>query len=460
MEVVQASTANETFEKEINIPDNTTNGTFGKETSTPDNTTNGTFGKETSTPDNTTSAPDNTANETFEKEPIAASTLNTGSYSASETIVDPWRRTVSQLSLGSALEPEMNSCRIEIITGGVTGPFYDRHRVYLVSVPSQNVEVGRRYKDFEWLHDTLLHKYPFRIVPNIPGKRLNLVITDEFIATRRRGLEEFMILVLNHPILQKDPLLAEFLAVENFSDVRGRIHPAWEEEFATTANTAQSNDAVEQTRVNEPDWLTYDDATKWSLQVTDAVKCIIKALIESSRSASDSQVQLSSLAKHMATILENTQHTETSAASVPSIIQSLSDPYEKFSENLKGSAQKLELFLQLITGCRDMVLRTKRMKFDHFPYMNDQIVAAQAYAEKLRVRDGPAPTPEMEKALQKVSNLQRELLYQSRRNEFADECLRHELGWVIKMTRGIPGIFTGIQSVLSQHHHTMSDLLG
>ena len=59
------------------------------------------------------------------------------SYSTSETLVDPWRRTVSQLSLGTALEPEVSSCRIEVITGDVVGPFYDRHRVYLVSVPSQ-----------------------------------------------------------------------------------------------------------------------------------------------------------------------------------------------------------------------------------------------------------------------------------------------------------------------------------
>jgi hypothetical protein len=90
LEVIQASTANETVERDV--------------------------------PDNIRA----------EKEPIVAQ-----SYSTSETIVDPWRRTVSQLSLGSALEPEMNSCRIEIITGDVTGPFYDRHRVYLVSVPSQ-----------------------------------------------------------------------------------------------------------------------------------------------------------------------------------------------------------------------------------------------------------------------------------------------------------------------------------
>jgi hypothetical protein len=83
LEVIQASTANETVERDV--------------------------------PDNIRA----------EKEPIVAQ-----SYSTSETIVDPWRRTVSQLSLGSALEPEMN-------TGDVTGPFYDRHRVYLVSVPSQ-----------------------------------------------------------------------------------------------------------------------------------------------------------------------------------------------------------------------------------------------------------------------------------------------------------------------------------
>ena len=239
------------------------------------------------------------------------------------------------------------------------------------------------------------------------------------------------------------------------------MHPAWEEEFATSEHSSGTGEGGngEDVHISEPDWVTYDDATKWSLQITDAVRGIIQSLLELAKSSLDSQAHLMTLAEHTKTVLGNTQHTETDAANVPAVLRGLAEPHGKYVEGLKGCAQKLELFLQLIAGCHDMVLRTKRMKFNHFESLNDQIISAQAHAEKLRVRDGPAPSADQEKTLRTVSTLQRDLLYESRRNKFADACLRHELGWVIKMTRGMPGIFGDIKSVLQDHVHTLSDLL-
>lgn len=94
------------------------------------------------------------------------------SYTSGESALDPWKRTVSQLSMGSILEAECSACRVEVVTADVTGSFYDRHRNYTISTSTRNSEVVRRYKDFAWLQQVLVHKYPFRIVPNIPQKRL------------------------------------------------------------------------------------------------------------------------------------------------------------------------------------------------------------------------------------------------------------------------------------------------
>lgn len=52
-----------------------------------------------------------------------------------------------------------------------------------------------------------------------------------------------------------------------------------------------------------------------------------------------------------------------------------------------------------------MVTRTRRLKYDQFGKTSDQIVAAQAKAEKLRARDGPSPTPELEKVLGQISHV-------------------------------------------------------
>lgn len=62
----------------------------------------------------------------------------------------------------------------------------------------------------------------------------------------------------------------------------------------------------------------------------------------------------------------------------------------------------MEVYLRLILGCSDMVTRMKTAKFDGFGKLTNQIVTAQAAAEKLRVRDGTVHTPELDKALAKI----------------------------------------------------------
>ena len=52
-----------------------------------------------------------------------------------------------------------------------------------------------------------------------------------------------------------------------------------------------------------------------------------------------------------------------------------------------------------------MIHRVRKIKYDRFSWLNDQIVSAQATAEKLRARDGNLPTPELEHALSRVSQV-------------------------------------------------------
>lgn len=102
--------------------------------------------------------------------------LLANSFASAESALDPWKRTVSQISMGSIREPEANSCRVEVVPGETEGPFYDRHRTYYVSLSSDvAAKVIRRYKDFQWLRNALVTKYPFRIVPRLPEKRIGSV---------------------------------------------------------------------------------------------------------------------------------------------------------------------------------------------------------------------------------------------------------------------------------------------
>lgn len=109
-----------------------------------------------------------------------------------------------------------------------------------------------------------------------------------------------------------------------------------------------------------------------------------------------------------------------------------------------------------------MINRTRKLKYDRFAWLSDQIVSAQATTEKLRARDGSigaaTSSAELERALNRVSQYQRDLLYQSRRNQFADACLRHEVGWAVKMYRSLPALFTEAQSSLHQQYQVASEL--
>ncbi|AET38556.1 Mvp1p Ecym_3042 [Eremothecium cymbalariae DBVPG len=97
-----------------------------------------------------------------------------------------------------------------------------KHTNYLVkhlialpnTTPSSNRTVIRRYSDFNWLQEVLLKKYPFRMIPELPPKKIGAQNADPiFLVRRRKGLSRFINLVMKHPVLSFDDLVLTFLTV-------------------------------------------------------------------------------------------------------------------------------------------------------------------------------------------------------------------------------------------------------
>ena len=140
-------------------------------------------------------------------------------------MLNPWKRTVSQLSMPSVESGPASHHQVYLKIVGISGPFYDRHMTYSISMRDSREplssptgpNVVRRYKDFEWIHSALMSKYPFRAIPSIPKKSIALTqassSTDAFLSARRRGLEDFLFLVVSHPVLRLEPLVDEFLHI-------------------------------------------------------------------------------------------------------------------------------------------------------------------------------------------------------------------------------------------------------
>jgi sorting nexin-8 len=98
------------------------------------------------------------------------------------------------------------------------GMFMFQHRNYEVASIRRSSKVIRRYSDFVWLLDCLHKRYPFRQLPLLPPKRVqingNHLATDSsFLEKRRRGLARFANALVRHPVLREEQLVVMFLTV-------------------------------------------------------------------------------------------------------------------------------------------------------------------------------------------------------------------------------------------------------
>ncbi|KAF7309773.1 Sorting nexin [Mycena indigotica] len=96
---------------------------------------------------------------------------------------------------------------------GPQGFILNRYMVYEIT-SSRGAPVSRRYSEFVFVWECLLRRYPFRLFPSLPPKRIG---GDEvFLEQRRRGLARSLNFVLNHPVIKEDALLAAFLTEPSF----------------------------------------------------------------------------------------------------------------------------------------------------------------------------------------------------------------------------------------------------
>lgn len=105
---------------------------------------------------------------------------------------------------------------------GKEGVFMFQHHNYEVASQRRGSKVIRRYSDFVWLLDCLQKRYPFRVLPLLPPKRVavngnHLSNDGGFIEKRRRGLSRFLNALVRHPVLSQEQLVVMFLTVPTVS---------------------------------------------------------------------------------------------------------------------------------------------------------------------------------------------------------------------------------------------------
>ncbi|KAJ2867769.1 Vacuolar protein sorting-associated protein vps5, partial [Coemansia asiatica] len=79
-----------------------------------------------------------------------------------------------------------------------------------------DMAVRRRYRDFDWLIQELIARHPGIIVPAIPEKQSMGRFEDEFVESRRAGLESCLGRISQHPVLWCDDVFRLFLEADDF----------------------------------------------------------------------------------------------------------------------------------------------------------------------------------------------------------------------------------------------------
>jgi len=123
-------------------------------------------------------------------------------------------RTISGARMGNAVEENITVA----LMPEKEGIFMFQHHNYEVVSVRRGSKVIRRYSDFVWLLDCLHKRYPFRVLPLLPPKRVavngnHLSNDGAFIEKRRRGLARFLNAVVRHPVLGQEQLVIMFLTV-------------------------------------------------------------------------------------------------------------------------------------------------------------------------------------------------------------------------------------------------------
>ncbi|KAF6216071.1 hypothetical protein GE061_000409 [Apolygus lucorum] len=82
---------------------------------------------------------------------------------------------------------------------------------YQVTPSNTNIQVYRRYKHFDWLHERLKEKYTLIPVPPLPDKQMTGRYEEQFIEHRKNQLQAFVDCLIRHPVLSRSSVWNHFM---------------------------------------------------------------------------------------------------------------------------------------------------------------------------------------------------------------------------------------------------------
>ena len=103
-----------------------------------------------------------------------------------------------------------------------------------------NIQVRKRYSDFEWLTSMLSAYYPGNILPPLPRKNFGDRFNENFLTKRMRALNKFFFHIVQDPLLRNSQFLYDFLTINDEKEFTNKKNIYNKQKAPTLVNEMKS----------------------------------------------------------------------------------------------------------------------------------------------------------------------------------------------------------------------------
>ncbi|KAI4119607.1 MAG: hypothetical protein LQ345_000512 [Seirophora villosa] len=323
------------------------------------------------------------------------------------------------------------------------GVFMFQHRNYEVKSARRGSTVIRRYSDFVWLLDCLHKRYPFRLLPLLPPKRVavngrHLATNDSsFVEKRRRGLVRFTNALVRHPILGQEELVKMFLTVPTeLAGLRKQVSNSVQDEFTGRPLPPDLEDSLPTNLLDTFD--TVRSGVRQSAEAYINLCTLLERLMKRNQGIAADHLRFSHALANLTENSESTYATDTNEVpllneGIKSTAKHLTTSHSLLEDEARawdeGVLEDFKKQRDTLVGVRDLFDRRDRYAKDNIPYLERRIESNEHKLQGLMNRPPNAPVRpgEQEKLELAVRTDKQSIVDQHARGVFIKECIRDEL---------------------------------
>ncbi|CAO3623160.1 unnamed protein product [Cunninghamella blakesleeana] len=325
--------------------------------------------------------------------------------------------------------------------------FIFKHVNYIVESQKRSSIVLRRFSDFWWLMEVLIRRYPFRMLPNLPPKKLG-GRDAAFLEKRRKGLSRFINAIVRHPVLRSDLVVTKFLTEPSeLAAWRKQNPPSLEDEYKRKQHNIDEMrliipnnliDQIQSTRSN------VEASIKHYVNLCYIMERTIRRMHGQATDYVRYSIALNSLAesehRYHSSECKNCQLVVSGYEKVAKHMQRESSILDnQVSLSADGVLENLKRVRDLLVSFRELIDRKDRIVTD-----NSETLAKRISANKTKLNQNngvPGMESEVEKILEALKSDEQELKDQKLKQTFIQFCIWSEITYLHKQQALVSSLY-------------------